>query len=166
MLAITFLGKHSFLIPANLILIILFLIRKKYKTSLIIAFVSLSSLGLMTLLKNLFHRLRPGNPLITQGVSGYSFPSGHALMSVVFYGLLIWWIVKYRPHNFWWKLVIIFLVFLMFLIGFSRIYLRVHYTTDVLAGFCIGTCWLLVSVTLINHFMDRYENKNTGNHPI
>jgi undecaprenyl-diphosphatase len=160
MLDISFLGKHSFLIPANLLLITFFIMFKKYKSALVLSFISLSSVGLMLLLKTLFHRLRPDNPLMAGEVAGYSFPSGHAFMSVVFYGLFIYWTVKYMHQNFWQKLVIIFFIFLILLIGFSRIYLRVHYTTDVLAGFSMGSLWLFLCLIFTTRFMDRSVNKN------
>jgi len=90
----TFLGTHQFLIPANLSLIAYFLFIKKHKWySIKIPAIALSSLGLMFLLKGLFDRDRPLIPLLFEA-RGLSFPSGHALMSVTFYGLLIYMIFK------------------------------------------------------------------------
>ena len=93
MLAITFLGKHQFLIPANLVLIFYFLwVAKQTWLSIRVLAVSLSSLVLMLLLKALFGRARPLSPLL-KAARGLSFPSGHALMSVAFFGIIIYWVL-------------------------------------------------------------------------
>ncbi|MFZ9387539.1 MAG: phosphatase PAP2 family protein [Chitinophagaceae bacterium] len=139
--SVSFLGNHKFLVPANLFLIAGLLYLKRGNTAWRWALAALSSLGLMSLIKNLFQRPRPENPMV-EGITNFSFPSGHALMGAVFYGLLIWLIRQnvrdHRVRN----LLITLLVFLLLLIGFSRIYLRVHYTSDVIAGYGIGVCWL------------------------
>ncbi len=146
---ITFLGNHQFLIPANLLLIAFFIYVKKHKDAILVTVVALSSLGLMSLLKNLVQRYRPSSPLV-DGITNFSFPSGHALMSVAFYGLLAFYAIK-MINNPVIKVSILLLLFAVtLLIGFSRIYLRVHYTTDVIAGFSIGICWMLFCFWLLN----------------
>ncbi|MER3464874.1 MAG: hypothetical protein C4329_11140 [Chitinophagaceae bacterium] len=97
MLFFTYLGRHEFLIPANLILIAYFLFIKKNKWySIKVPAIVLSSLALMFVLKGVFDRPQPAIPLL-QEAKGLSFPSGHALMSVTFYGLLIYLIWKNIP---------------------------------------------------------------------
>lgn len=159
MLAITFLGRHEFLIPANLILIVYFLFIKKHRWySIKVPAIALSSLALMFILKNLFNRPRPLIPLLEEA-RGLSFPSGHALMSVTFYGLLIYIVyqsVKDKPLR--WTIITFFII-LILLIGFSRIYLRVHYTSDVLAGFAMGFLWLVISISIIRR-MEKYSKRN------
>jgi membrane-associated phospholipid phosphatase len=149
MLFITFLGKHQFLIPANLLLIAYFLfISRQNWFSIRVTAIALSSLVLMLLLKWLFKRKRPLSPLL-KAARGLSFPSGHAIMAVSFFGLIIYSILhSILPA--WLKMVCtIFLVILILFIGFSRIYLRVHYTSDVIAGFIVGLIWLLISLLVI-----------------
>jgi len=147
---ITFFGSHYFLIPANILLCVFFLFRKRTRYSIKISAIALSSLLIMLGLKLLFNRHRPLIPLL-EPARGLSFPSGHAFMSVCFYGLLMIIIWKEeRPHPVLkWALLLLVIVLLL-LIGFSRIYLRVHYFTDVLAGFCIGSTWLFLSSFLID----------------
>jgi membrane-associated phospholipid phosphatase len=146
----TFLGTHEFLIPANLVLIVYFLLIRKHKWySIKIPAIALSSLVLMFILKQLFNRPRPAIPLLHEA-KGLSFPSGHALMSVTFYGLLIYIVFKTVKNNKLKWTVIGFLILLILIIGFTRIYLRVHYTTDVIAGYCIGFLWLVLAVWLLN----------------
>ncbi len=154
----TFLGKHDFLIPANLILIAFFLFKKHKWYSIKIPAIALSSLALMVLLKNLFNRPRPDIPLLYEA-AGLSFPSGHALMSVTFYGLLIYIIFKMvQSRQLKWTLIVL-LILLIIIIGFSRIYLRVHYTTDVIAGFSIGFLWLVFAVHTLNK-IEKYSRRN------
>lgn len=146
----TFLGTHTFLIPANLLLIAwFFFIQKKRWWSIKIPVVALSSLLLMFLLKLIFERPRPSDPLLAQA-AGFSFPSGHALMSVTFYGLLLYIIFKNVKSTVWRWCVSIFFIFLILMIGFSRIYLRVHYASDVIAGFLVGIIWLILSLWILS----------------
>jgi membrane-associated phospholipid phosphatase len=141
MRGITFLGNYQFLIPANFILIGTLLYLKKKNSAWRVAVIALTSLTLKLLLKDVFHRDRPDNPMIL-GITNFSFPSGHAFMSVAFYGVLIWLAERNMTNKTWRTITAILLSLLILLIGFSRIYLRVHYTTDVIAGFCMGTCWV------------------------
>ncbi|MGN6402422.1 MAG: phosphatase PAP2 family protein [Flavisolibacter sp.] len=158
MLFFTFLGSHEFLIPANLVLIAYFIFIEKHKWySIKVPAIALSSLALMFILKHLFNRPRPSIPLLYEA-KGLSFPSGHALMSITFYGLLIYIVFKtFRNEKAKWTLII-FLLLLIFIIGFTRIYLRVHYTTDVIAGYCMGFLWLSFAIWLLNR-LEKYSRQ-------
>jgi undecaprenyl-diphosphatase len=160
MSVVTVLAKHQFLIPANLSLIYYFLfIRKRTWFSIRVAAIALSSLGLMFLFKYLFKRKRPQLPLL-KAVKGLSFPSGHAIMSVTFYGLLIYIIRQAQKNKLVkWPLIISLLVLIQ-LIGFSRVYLRVHYASDVAAGYIIGLLWLLISLDLLKRIEDYNKQRN------
>lgn len=96
-------------------------------------------------LKFLFHRQRPGLHRLAK-VSGFSFPSGHAMMSLVFYGLLIYLIWVYVPRKAFKLVLTFFLAVLILSIGISRIYLGVHYPSDVIAGFAAGCFWLAACI--------------------
>lgn len=155
MLLITFLGKHDLLIPLNFILIAFFIYRKERWFATRIAALSLSSLLLMFLLKFFFQRNRPLQPVIDD-VSGYSFPSGHALISVVFYGLFIH-MIWHEVKNKWLRIALITLLgTLILLIAFSRIYLNVHYASDVIAGIAVGFIWLVLSLNIIQRVEKKY----------
>ncbi|MEP6949733.1 MAG: phosphatase PAP2 family protein [Ginsengibacter sp.] len=161
MQSFTFLGTHTFLIPANLFLTAWFLfIKKRRWYSIKIPSVALSSLLLMFTLKLIFHRDRPVGPLL-RAAKGFSFPSGHALMSVTFYGLLIL-IVWQNVQQAWLKWTLsVLLVFLIIAIGLSRVYLRVHYASDVIAGFSVGLVWLLLSLWILSK-VEKYNKRNTA----
>ena len=159
MVFISFLGKHTFLVPANLLLLAYYLfIRKNKRLTVRISALALTSLSLMFLLKLSFQRSRPEIPLLEK-VSGFSFPSGHALMSVAFYGLLIYISSQEIKGTIFRRIIEAFLIFLILLIGFSRIYLRVHYASDVMAGFAVGFAWLLLSLWVIDKLEKRYLNR-------
>jgi membrane-associated phospholipid phosphatase len=159
MQSFTFLGTHTFLIPANLLLTAWFLlIKKRHWYSIKVPSVALSSLLLMFILKLIFHRDRPVDPLL-QVAKGFSFPSGHALMSVTFYGLLVL-IVWQNVKQTWLKWTLsVFLILLISAIGLSRVYLRVHYASDVLAGFAVGLVWLLLSLWILSQ-VEKYSKRN------
>ncbi len=158
MRAITLLGSQYFLIPAYLILIFYFLYIKKDKwLGLKIASVSITSLLIMFALKLFFKRPRPLVPLLKE-VEGLSFPSGHAFMSFSFFGLLIYVIHKELKNRTLKAFLIAFLLVVMMLVGLSRVYLRVHYASDVIVGFCMGFMWMVISL-LILHFVEKNKMK-------
>jgi len=99
-------------------------------------------------LKEIVQRPRPeGFRLIAE--SGYSFPSGHSMVAVAFYGFMIWLIMRYEEDAIlrWvWSLALFFAVVM---IGISRVYLGVHYLSDVIAGYCVAAAWLVVFTRII-----------------
>ena len=121
-----------------------------------LAIAMLGGLVIKLIFKAFFQRLRPLDPVIEGGVPGYSFPSGHALMAVVFYGFLIWW-AAITIRNKWVQGVLVgLLLFLILLISFTRIYLRVHYMTDIMTGLCLGFTWLIFSFWRIEKLEMKY----------
>ena len=91
--------------------------------------------------------------------TGYSFPSGHSMISMAFYGYLIYLIYKYVENkNVKWILISL-LSILICLIGISRIYLGVHYTSDVLGGFLISISYLVIYISAVNNVFYKKEEK-------
>ena len=102
----------------------------------------IGALALNVVLKQIVQRPRPdGFRLIAE--SGYSFPSGHSMVSMAFFGLLVWMVWTYEKDKtmrlVWCTLFSLVIV----MVGVSRIYLGVHYASDVLAGFCVSLLWLV-----------------------
>jgi membrane-associated phospholipid phosphatase len=155
----TFLGKYQFLVPAHLLLTAWFLfIRKHTWYTIKVPVVGLSS-GLMMLgLKDLFDRPRPLTPLL-EPVAGLSFPSGHALCSMTFFGLLIYFTWKHMKNKYWKVIISVLLLMLVFMIGLSRVYLRVHHASDVIAGFAMGIIWLVISLRILKVIEDHTKRK-------
>lgn len=152
MLFITFFGSSYFLMPAYLILIGYFLLFKKNrKLSLDVAAVGITSTIILFSLKAIFHRNRPLDPLV-QKVNGFSFPSGHSFSSFTFLGLLIYilWNTTMNPVL-RWVLSILFFLFAA-AIALSRVYLHVHFASDVLAGFFLCLVWLTITLSVLKKF--------------
>ena len=95
-------------------------------------------------LKAAFHRARPAFA-VEFPVTSSSFPSGHAMDSLIGYGLLAYWLGLQFPRV--RRMVMMMCIALVALIGFARIYLGVHYLSDVVAGYSAGMIWLLVCIT-------------------
>ena len=154
----TVFGSHNFLVPAYLLLFIYFYFIRNNKWYFIkFASIAISNLLLMFGLKYLFNRPRPLIPLLKE-VPGLSFPSGHAFMSLTFFGLLIY--IVYRDvKNKWvkWSLVVLLLL-MIFFVGLTRVYLRVHYISDVLAGYSFGFLSLVIMLGLL-HQIEKYNQK-------
>ena len=111
------------------------------------------------LLKVIVARDRPNiNRLVNE--NGYSFPSGHSITSMVFYGYLIYLIYRYVDNKNIKVSLIIFLSLLILMIGFSRIYLGVHYTSDVMGGFLLGVVYLIVFISSTKKYLDNSMYKN------
>lgn len=151
--AITNFGGAIYLIS---IAIILFFVIKNKKIGLSI----FSNLGIAAilnfLLKNILQRPRPTEYRLIQE-SGYSFPSGHSMVSMAFYGFLIYLIYKkVKNKKVKWSLICI-LSILIVAIGISRIYLGVHYTSDVLAGFLVAIFYLILYTSVISKYILKGE---------
>lgn len=136
------------------IAIVLFVVIKNKKIGIAI----ISNLGIITILNQLLKRIvqrpRPEEFRIINE-SGYSFPSGHSMISMAFYGFLIYLIYKNIKNKYLkWSLITI-LGLLIISIGISRIYLGVHYTSDVLAGFLISISYLIIYTSIISKFIKQ-----------
>ena len=142
---ITTIGSSYVIIPVYLISVCCLWKKKVGKyigVNLIIIFFS------NQLLKNIIQRPRPeGFRIVEQ--SGYSFPSGHSMVSMAFYGLFIYLIHKKVKNPVLKWTCNIELGLLIILIGLSRIYLGVHYASDVVAGFCLSISYLLLFTHVI-----------------
>lgn len=101
-------------------------------------------------IKSLIRRERPVNSLIYVG--GFSFPSGHAMVSMAFYGMLIYLFYKLVKNKRLKNILMIGCSILIFLIGFSRIYLGVHYLSDVLVGFSVSLLYLDGFARILNKY--------------
>lgn len=150
MRTITFFASAKFLLIAYVLLVVwFFLIKKNNLLALDVAAIAIASFLFNSLLKEIFGRVRPLDPLI-EPLQNYSYPSGHASLGFIFYGLLTYLIWKSGiRRGFKYSISVLFIVFAL-LIGFSRIYLRIHHTSDVIAGFCLGIAWLAISIWFLN----------------
>ena len=146
---ITNFGGAIFLSIAT-VMLFLFIKNKKIGLSIISNIVIITVLN--QLLKRILQRPRPTEFRLVEE-KGYSFPSGHSMVSMAFYGYLIYLIYRYIKNKYVkWTLITI-LSILICLIGISRIYLGVHYTSDVLGGFLLSISYLVVYISSIKKLL-------------
>lgn len=144
---ITFFGSS---IPLISICIISLLFIKNKKIPMYISINLIVTAIFNFLLKNIIRRNRPvGYRLVEE--TGFSFPSGHSMASMAFYGLIIYLVFKYVKNKYAKIALCTFLSILIVAIGISRIYLGVHYASDVLAGFMISLSYLTLFTHLIKN---------------
>ena len=155
---ITNFGGAIFLSIAT-VMLFLFIKNKKIGLSIISNIVIITVLN--QLLKRILQRPRPTEFRIVEE-TGYSFPSGHSMVSMAFYGYLIYLIYRYIKNKYIkWSLIVL-LSILICLIGISRIYLGVHYTSDVLGGFLLSISYLVVYISLIKNLKIKNITKENG----
>ncbi|RIU90669.1 phosphatase PAP2 family protein [Oceanobacillus picturae] len=152
---ITELGSSHFVIP--LVVIMAVILYWKYRTILPVLVFAGGTWGAHVInvwIKHVVQRERP-SILVAANAEGYSFPSGHAMISMVCYGLLAYFIVQLVKKPKAKKLIQGGLAFLILLIGISRYVINVHYLTDVMAGFILGYLWVLVMIFLYEKLRHR-----------
>lgn len=147
-LFVTNFGSGFFLIPAYIFIILYHVNIKKTQEATIVGIVAMISLLSGWLLKVLFHRPRPSLPLIS-AAGGFSFPSGHSLGGFTFSGVLIYVLWRSSLNLFLKWLLSILLIIFSILIGLSRIYLRVHFASDVLGSLLLTLVWLSLTFILL-----------------
>lgn len=146
---ITNFGGAIFLIILTITLFIL-IKNKKIGLSIILNLIVIT--GLNQILKYILQRPRPTEYRLIEE-TGFSFPSGHSMVSMAFYGYLIYLIYKYVKNKDLKWISIVLLSILICSIGISRIYLGVHYTSDVLGGFLISLSYLIVCTLIVNRYL-------------
>lgn len=152
MLLITFLGSYKFylFVTPFLVFLLLKLGHRRETTILLVCLLGGSILN--NLLKLGFKRIRPEEFFLVLE-KGYSFPSGHAMIAVPFYGYLAYLYWRIRRKNA--ILLIVLTIGLVVGIGFSRIYLGVHWFSDVAAGYFCGSIWLFscLAALEVSHYL-------------
>ena len=167
---VTMLGSTLFLVPLSVGVVVIFLRAGRRRAAALFAITMAGAVLLMVALKLSFHRLRPLPFFDIAPPGSYSFPSGHALASFCFYGALAA-IIADRTSSRAGRVMIWTLgILLIVLIGFSRIYLGVHYPSDVAAGYAAALVWVM-TVAFVDRLLQRAplhdqppkkENKRSG----
>ena len=143
---ITWFGSATCII---LLALILFFTIKNKKVGLLTSTNLIIITILNQALKIIVQRPRPTEYRIINE-AGYSFPSGHSMVSMAFYGFLIYLIYKNIKNKYLKISLIVVLSLLIVMIGISRIYLGVHYTSDVCAGFLVSLSYLIIYINFAN----------------
>ncbi|MEE6450837.1 phosphatase PAP2 family protein [Gottfriedia acidiceleris] len=157
---ITFLGSSVFIILLS-ISILYFLYKVLDHRSELILFIAalIGSNILCIFLKLFFHRTRPDLHRLIE-ISGFSFPSGHATNAMTVYGILafiLWRNIRTKSGR---SLLIFISLIMILLIGISRIYLGVHFPSDVIAGYFTGGFWISIAIWYYQLYKEKqYERK-------
>jgi undecaprenyl-diphosphatase len=159
MLLFTTIGSFKFLAGLSIVTVMVLLYKVQNHSEFLLFFVVV--LGTPVLnhsLKELFHRIRPDlHPLIEIG--GYSFSSGHAMNSFAIIGIITFFLWKHLPLQSLRIALLIVNSGIIFLIGINRIYLGVHYPSDILGGYLASGCWLFTSIWLLQKIWERKSKR-------
>lgn len=151
MKTISYLGSAKFFIPIGTLILLLMIKNKNIKGTKLLILSTIGSYTLNEILKRIFIRTRPLKYfLVEQG--GYSYPSGHSMVSMTFYTTMTYLLLKKIKDKKLRKVIWIMNFVIIALIGFSRIYLGVHWPTDVLAGYIIGYLFYNISKVLVENY--------------
>jgi membrane-associated phospholipid phosphatase len=147
MLLITNLGNPNTVVIVAVINFLLLWWRRYRQEAKFFVLACLGALILNTGLKLFFSKPRPElwHRLISE--KSFSFPSGHALGSMVLYGFIAYELATHYPH--FAKVIYSFTIILIAAIGMSRLYLGVHWPTDIIAGYGVGFLWLMICITML-----------------
>jgi undecaprenyl-diphosphatase len=147
---VSVLGSEA-VMAACLVLLVVFGWQRRWGAAILLVVVTGGAQVLNDVLKELFHRTRPAPVAGFIDAQQFSFPSGHAMVSAAFYfflAYLVWRLV----HGHWRGLLVAGLLLLVALIGLARLYLGVHYLSDVIAGYIVGFLWT-DAVILASHLL-------------
>jgi undecaprenyl-diphosphatase len=159
MVFVSFIGSPIFFVCLGIVILIIFLRLRWRRAAVLFVITMAGEIVLDLTLKGFYRRARP-DPFFDYALpASYSFPSGHALGSFCFYGILAW-LVTARLENRRIRIVIrLAAAIVIFLMGFSRIYLGVHYPSDVVGGYLAALVWTM-TVALGDFFFNRRKMRN------
>lgn len=155
----TFIGSFPVVLVLFLLVsFILFSVLKSRDEVLLLGTVIIGTQVINQFLKIFFHRARPDLHLLID-VSGYSFPSGHAMSAFAVYGILIFIFWRHIPNRFGRTILVLFGSLFILIIGTSRIYLGVHYPSDIIGGYFASAVWLTVAIWFFQRYKDKQYEK-------
>lgn len=158
MIILTNILSPELLFALSVLLFFVLVHKKKWHESILLALSIAIGLAAVELIKMLVRRPRPENSLIRE--AGYSFPSTHSAIAIIFFVLIIYFFKDYFKNKIAKAVFIILNIFLFALVGFSRIYLNVHWYSDVIAGFILGIFVVLFSIFLLKAVKPFVKYKN------
>jgi undecaprenyl-diphosphatase len=158
----TFIGSGTqVVIIALLVIFFLFKVLHHRRELILFIWVVLGTTILNEILKTIFHRARPTIHRIVDA-NGFSFPSGHSMAAFSLYGVIAFLLWRHLSTSLGRGLIIIFSIFMIIMIGVSRIYLGVHYPSDVLGGFLASGCMLAVSIWFYQSYMEKRSKSKSS----
>lgn len=155
----TFIGSGTFVIILSLILM-LFLYKVLHHRIELILFIAaiMGSAVINLVLKDTFRRIRPDLHRLID-ISGFSFPSGHAMNAFTVYGIISFLLWRHIPNKGGRSLLIFISIVMILAIGISRIYLGVHYPSDIIGGYFASGFWLATAIWVFQFYKEKRYNK-------
>jgi undecaprenyl-diphosphatase len=152
----TALGGVAVLTLITILVAAYLLLHGKYGATILLVVATVGGVSLNVLLKNVIHRERPPLAYRAAEVHSNSFPSGHSMLSAVVYLTLGTMLARFVAQRSEKVFVLVVALLLTFLVGASRVYLRVHYPTDVLAGWSVGLVWAMLCWLVARYLQRRH----------
>jgi undecaprenyl-diphosphatase len=159
LMIVSFTGKVAFLLCLGTIVTIFFIYFRRYRWLIVFLSTMAGEIVLELSLKAAYLRARPGPYFGLPAAESFSFPSGHALGSICFYGILAWLFLEKMTACWVRVAVTVGVILWIVLIGFSRIYLGFHYPSDVAAGFFVGMIWTSAVIAMDRLIGRRFTKK-------
>ncbi|MED3551318.1 phosphatase PAP2 family protein [Cytobacillus praedii] len=157
----TFIGDTNSVIVLSILVIIFLYVVLKHRVELILFIVAIiGSAVLNQLLKYSFQRARPELHRLIE-IDSYSFPSGHAMNAFTVYTIITFLLWRHIPSRAGRILLIIISALMIFTIGISRIYLGVHYPSDIIAGYFASACWLGMAIWFFQKYQENRSRRLT-----
>lgn len=167
MIVVTHMGDFITQTLVAIFVVVTLLFLKKWRTSLWYGLtVLVGAGGLNAWVKEIYGRARPDQIKPLVAIGGYSFPSGHSMGSIIVYGGILFLLLRFVRSSGLKVLVSFLIVLLIMAIGLSRIYLGVHFPTDVVGGFSLGLFWLCLSIYLFGLEYTKIENRSKNRYSI
>lgn len=151
----TFIGSwKSIVVIALLVILFLYKVLDHRSELVLFSLVIIGAPILNKVLKNFFERTRPDLHRLIE-IGGYSFPSGHAMNAMAVYGILTFLLWRHIPTRSGRALLLIVSMMMIFMIGISRVYLGVHYPSDIIAGYFASGFWLAVAIWVYQQYREK-----------
>ncbi len=146
-------GSKYIILPLALIMFFYLFFKKRYGAEWLLLFASFGAFFEVYILKHLFARLRPDQSLMIVLEDSFSFPSGHAMAAVVFYGLIVYFLFLKTKKRWERTLAVILALFVIFSVAVSRLYLGVHWFFDVFTSLILGSGFLYTLISIHKNFL-------------
>ncbi|WP_102272941.1 phosphatase PAP2 family protein [Cytobacillus massiliigabonensis] len=155
----TFIGDTKSVIVLAILVIIFLYVVLKHRIELILFITAIIGSALLNqLLKYTFQRARPELHRLIE-IESYSFPSGHAMNAFTVYTVISFLLWRHIPSRAGRTVLIIISALMIFTIGISRIYLGVHYPSDIVAGYFASGCWLGMAIWIFQKYQDSHSRR-------
>ncbi|MBV7504676.1 phosphatase PAP2 family protein [Bacillus sp. sid0103] len=157
----TFIGSAPFVIVLSLFLLFFLYKVLHHRLELILLIAAIAGSAILNgILKNFFQRVRPDFHRLIE-IGGYSFPSGHAMNAFTVYSIISFLLWRHIPSRLGRWTLIIFSSVMIVAIGISRIYLGVHYPSDIIGGYFASGFWIATAILFFQYYQEKRYNKNS-----